>query len=137
VTDFHTYHLNLLKLAYNNLIKQAPFNDPAINAVDAEFLEQFAALTEGFEQHESWVFEEGQQILARLVRAYPQLVHLVARDLFWLFGGDCLHHMGDEELELFAQLDEARAAAERNGEPFDYLAERTRLFNQPAPEAKS
>lgn len=129
MTDFHTYHLNLLKLAYNNLLKQAPFNDAEVNPVDAEFLDQFGALVEGFEQHQDWVFDEGQQILSRLVRAYPQLVHLLARDLFWLFGGDCLHHMADEELELFARLDEARAQAERNGEPFDYLAERTRLFN--------
>lgn len=129
MTDFHTYHLNLLKLAYNNLIKQPPFDDPAINGIDAEFLEQFAAITEGFEQHQGWIYEEGQNLMTRLVRAYPHLVHLVARDLFWLFGGDCLHHMPDEELELFAQLDEARAEAERKGEPFDYLTERTRLFN--------
>ena len=129
MTDFHTYHLNLMKLAYNNLIKQPPFSDPAVTAMDAEFLEQFSALIEGYEQSETWAFEEGQQILSRLVRAYPHLVHLVARDLFWLFGGDCLHHMADEELDLFAQLDEARAEAERRGEDFDYLAERTRLFN--------
>ncbi|WP_432698246.1 PA2817 family protein [Marinobacterium sp. YM272] len=129
MTDFHTYHLNLMKLAYNNLIKQPPFNDPAIKADDAEFLEQFEALAKGFEKNETWAFEEGQQILSRLVRAYPHLVHLVARDLFWLFGGECLHHMADEELERFAELDEARAEAERKGEPFDYLSERTRLFN--------
>ncbi|TCK08114.1 PA2817 family protein [Marinobacterium mangrovicola] len=129
MTDFYTYHLNLMKLAYNNLIKQPPFNDPVISADDAEFLEQFEALAKGFEKNETWAYEEGQQILSRLVRAYPQLVHLVARDLFWLFGGDCLHHMADEELERFAELDEARAEAERKGEAFDYLSERTRLFN--------
>ncbi|WP_051298938.1 PA2817 family protein [Marinobacterium litorale] len=129
VTDFHTYHVNLLKLAYNNLIKQEPFSNPAPNPIDREFMEQFAELAEGFEQHQGWAFEEGQAVMTRLVRAYPQLVHLVARDLFWLFGGDCLHHMADEELELFAQLDEARAEAERENRPFDYLAERTRLFN--------
>ncbi len=129
MTDFHTYHLNLLKLTYNNLLGQPPFNAPDLNAMDAEFLEQFAALVEGFAGHEGWVYDEGQLLMSRLVRAYPQLVHLAARDLFWLFGGDCLHHMPDEELALFAQLDEARAQAERAGETFDYLAERTRLFN--------
>lgn len=129
MTDFHTYHLNLMKLAYNNLIKHAPFNDPAIAADDAEFLEQFEALVKGYENNEHWTFDEGQLILSRLVRAYPHLVHLVARDLFWLFGGECLHHMADDELERFAELDEARAEAERKGEAFDYLSERTRLFN--------
>lgn len=129
MTDFHTYHLNLMKLAYNNLIKHPPLDGSSTDAADHEFLEQFAALVEGYEQHEDWVYTEGTQVLTRLVRAYPQLVHLVARDLFWLFGEDCLHFMTDEELTQFAKLDEARSEAERNGEEFDYLAERTRLFN--------
>lgn len=129
MTDYHTYHLNLLKLSYNNLLKQPPFNAPDIDPVDAEFLQQLEALVSGYAEHQSWVYDEGPALMERLVRAYPQLVHLVARDLFWLFGGDCLHHMPDEEIVLFQQLDEARHEAERKGEAFDYLAERTRLFN--------
>lgn len=130
MTDFHTYHLNLLKLGYNNLIKQEPFNSDEADAVDAEFLEQFTALISAFESHEAVAYDDGQYLMARLVRAYPQLVPLVARDLFWLFGGDCLHFMPDEEIERFQQLDELRAQAEESGQTFDYLAARTRLFNQ-------
>ncbi|WP_409525800.1 PA2817 family protein [Nitrincola sp. MINF-07-Sa-05] len=130
MTDFHTYHLNLLKLGYNNLIKQEPFNSEDADAVDAEFLEQFAALISAFESHEPVAYDEGQYLMARLVRAYPQLVPLVARDLFWLFGGDCLHFMPDDEISRFQQLDELRAEAEESGKAFDYLAARTRLFNQ-------
>lgn len=129
MTDFHTYHLNLLKLTYNNLLNQPPFNTQELNTPDSEFLQQLGALVEGFAAHEAWVYDEGPALMTRLVRAYPQLVHLAARDLFWLFGGDCLHHMPDDELALFAELDEARAEAERRGEAFDYLAERTRIFN--------
>jgi len=129
VTDFHTYHLNLLKLGYNNLIKQEPFNSDEADPVDAEFLEQFAELIHTFETHDSVAYDDGQYLMARLVRAYPQLVPLVARDLFWLFGGDCLHFMPDEEIERFQQLDELRAQAEESGQAFDYLAARTRLFN--------
>lgn len=130
MTDFHTYHLNLLKLGFNNLIKQDPFTRDDADTVDIEFLEQFAELVRTFEAHEATAYDEGPYLMARLVRAYPQLVPLVARDLFWLFGGECLHFMPDEEISRFQQLDEMRAEAETSGQPFDYLAARARVFNQ-------
>lgn len=128
VTDFHTYHLNLLKLAYNNLIKHEPLDGSSTNIADSEFLELFESVIEGYENHNSDIYAEGEQLMVRLVRSYPHLTHLVARDLFWLFGGECMHYMSDDELYKFQGLDEMRAEAERTNQPFDYLHARTLLF---------
>lgn len=122
MTDRHSFHLNLLKIAYNNLIQQPAFKEPEATDVELEFLDQFAALVEDFEQHRPQAYDDGQNMLVRMVRAYPQYVPLLARDLFWLFGGECLHYMTDEEMAQFQQLDETLAELEAKGEKVDYLS---------------
>jgi hypothetical protein len=62
----------------------------------------------------------GQDLICQVIQRYPQIAHLVPRDLLWFFGGDCLHFMPDEELELYQQLEEMRYEAEQQGEAFDW-----------------
>lgn len=62
----------------------------------------------------------GQDLICQVFHRYPQIAHLVPRDLLWFFGGDCLHYMPDEEIEMFQQLDERRYEAEVQGEAFDW-----------------
>lgn len=69
----------------------------------------------------------GQDIIGQIVHRYPQIAHLVPRDLFWFFAGDCLHFMPDEEIALYQQLDERRFEAEQNGQPFDWKQEKQLL----------
>ena len=47
--------------------------------------------------------------------------------LLWFFGGDCLHFMPDEEIDLFQRLDERRYEAEERGETFDWNREKQLL----------
>ena len=42
----------------------------------------------------------GQDMMSQVILRYPQIAHLVPRDLLWFFGGDCLHFMPDDELDL-------------------------------------
>lgn len=135
MTDSRTFHLNLLKIAYNNLMQQDAFQGDNADPVALEFLDQFAELVTAFEQHQAHAFDEGQDLLCRLVRAYPQYVHLVARDLFWLFGGECLHFLSDEEIDRFQQLDEALAQAASQPSEFDYLQLRQAFF-EPGPSTQ-
>ncbi|MBP0048963.1 hypothetical protein H9C73_09450 [Marinobacterium sp. AK62] len=121
MTDTHTFHLNLLKIAYNNLMQQDDFKGEDTDPVNLEFLDLFAELVAAYESHDTGAFDLGQDLLVRLVRAYPQYVHLVARDLFWLFGGECLHFMSDEEIEQFQRLDEALAEADSSDNEVDYM----------------
>jgi len=69
----------------------------------------------------------GQDMICQVFHRYPQIAHLVPRDLLWYFGGDCLHFMPDEEIEIFQQLEERRYEAEQNEEPFDWNMEKQLL----------
>ncbi len=73
----------------------------------------------------------GQDLISQIFQRYPQIAHLVPRDLLWFFGGDCLHYMPDEEIALYQLLDERRFQAEESGEPFDWNQEK-QLLAMPA-----
>lgn len=124
----HQFHLNLLKAGFNRLIGQPPFNSPTISSDDQDYLDCFAALIDALETHEPEVLQQGQILFCTLVRAYPHLVPLIDRDLFWYFGGDCLHFMPDEEIADFQRLDELRHEAETQNKNFNIEEERARIF---------
>jgi hypothetical protein len=69
----------------------------------------------------------GQDLLCQVIQRYPQIAHLVPRDLLWFFGGDCLHFMPDEEIDMYTALEERRFEAEENDEPFDWEQEKQLL----------
>ncbi|WP_349571820.1 PA2817 family protein [Azotobacter salinestris] len=69
----------------------------------------------------------GQDMICQVFHRYPQIAHLVPRDLLWFFGGDCLHFMPDEEIALYQELDERRFEAEEQGKPFDWNQEKQML----------
>ncbi|HKM26865.1 MAG TPA: PA2817 family protein [Thiopseudomonas sp.] len=70
----------------------------------------------------------GQDIMSQVFQRYPQIAHLVPRDLLWFFGGDCLHFMPDEEIEKYQELEDRRYAALENGEDFDWNHEIQLMF---------
>ncbi|MGY4493164.1 PA2817 family protein [Pseudomonas sp. TE3610] len=69
----------------------------------------------------------GQDLMCQIIQRYPQIAHLIPRDLLWFFGGDCLHYMPDEEIDLYQALEERRFEAEENEEPFDWNQEKQLL----------
>lgn len=69
----------------------------------------------------------GQDMMSQVILRYPQIAHLVPRDLLWFFGGDCLHFMPDDEPDLYQALEERRFEAEQNDEPFDWNQEKQLL----------
>ncbi|WP_339516764.1 PA2817 family protein [Pseudomonas sp. RL_15y_Pfl2_60] len=78
----------------------------------------------------------GQDLISQIFHRYPQIAHLVPRDLLWFFGGDCLHFMPDEEIEMFQTLDERRFEAMENDEPFDWNQEKRLLALSPQTSSK-
>lgn len=132
MTSFHQFHLNLLKLGYNNLIKQQPFDqsEDEYSAEADELLALFQETITLYQEHASEAFDLGQVLMTRLVRNYPQLTQLFARDLLWLFGGDCIHYLADEEIGEFQALDEARYVKEAQNEPYDYLELRNAMIGE-------
>jgi len=129
LTDFHQFHLNLLKLGYNNLIKQPPFNDTEHYSAEAEeLLDLFNEVVNAYEQHAFEAFELGQTLMTRVIAAFPQALPLLSRDLLWLFGGDCIHFLGDDEIAQYQTLDEARHQQEAQDASIDYLQLRNMMI---------
>lgn len=97
----------------------------------ALFLERFDELLDRLPDDSEASLYLGQDLISQIFQRYPQIAHLVPRDLLWFFGGDCLHFMPDEEIELFQRLDERRFEAAQNDEPFDWNQEKQLLALPP------
>ncbi|MGF6691414.1 MULTISPECIES: PA2817 family protein [Pseudomonas] len=93
----------------------------------ALFVERFDELMSELPRDPEGSLYMGQDLISQVFHRYPQIAHLVPRDLLWFFGGDCLHFMPDEEIDLFQRLDERRYEAEQNDEPFDWNQEKRLL----------
>ena len=120
------YHLQLLHHLRTILValgeaEQVPEESHAL------FLERFDELLTLLPQNPLESQYLGQDLICQVIQRYPQVAHLVPRDLLWFFGGDCLHYMPDEELALYQQLEERRYEAEQKDEPFDWHAEKQLL----------
>ena len=59
----------------------------------------------------------GQDLLCQIMQRYPQIAHLVPRDLLWFFAGDCLHYMPDEEIDLYRPWKSAVSKPSRTTSP--------------------
>jgi hypothetical protein len=74
------------------------------------------------------LYSEGPPLVTRLFTTYPDFAPTFPRELLWFFGGECLHFMPDDEIELHRQLEELRAAAAAAGEKLDLRAARSKLL---------
>ncbi|MCL7463350.1 PA2817 family protein [Pseudomonas sp. NW5] len=124
--NYLEHHLALLNhlrsvLAALGEAEQVPEDNHAL------FLERFDALLEALRGQPEDAMYLGQELIVQVFHRYPQIAHLIPRDLLWFFGGDCLHYMPDEEIELFQQLDERRFIAEQHGLDFDWVQEKQLL----------
>jgi hypothetical protein len=68
-------------------------------------------------------------LVDRLFTTYPDFAPTFPRELLWFFGGDCLHFMPDDEIDVYQQLDEQRGQAAARGEIIDLRAARAKLLN--------
>lgn len=125
-TAYIDHHLALLAHLRTILIalgdaEQVPEDNHAL------FIERFDELLAELPYQPESAMHLGQELIVQVFHRYPQIAHLVPRDLLWLFGGDCLHYMPDEEIDLYQQLDERRFAAEEQGEAFNWEQEKQLL----------
>lgn len=77
---------------------------------------------------QSDLYRVGPSLVDRLFTTYPDFAPTLPRELLWFFGGDCLHYMPDDEIALYQQLDELRAAAADRGETLDLRTARAKLL---------
>ena len=120
------FHLKLLRDFIHQAQQLPPFIDDQCPQEDLEFLQALEALP-GAQSQENFL-HLGQQLMCRVIAAYPQLTPLLYRDLLWFFGGDCLHYMPDEEIARFQELDERRHQALAEDRDFSYEHERAQVL---------
>lgn len=92
------------------------------------FIDRFDELTELLTSNNEDGLYLGQEIVNQLFLRYPQVTHLIPRELLWFFGGDCLHFMPDAEIDLFQQLEDMQYQAESEGKSFDWLLAKQKLL---------
>lgn len=120
------YHLALLA-HLRGILQALGEAEQVADNTHALFLERYDELLSELPRDMENSLYLGQDLIRQIFHRYPQIAHLVPRDLLWFFGGDCLHFMPDEEIELYQQLDERRYAAVEAGEPFDWAQEKQLL----------
>ncbi len=104
ISDSHLqFHRQLINDLQRYIRQQPPFNVAQLQEEDTEFLTLMDSLSEPDNEE---IQQSGQQVINTIVTRYPHITPMVPRDLFWFFGGDCLHFLGDEEIEVFQKLDE-------------------------------
>jgi hypothetical protein len=74
------------------------------------------------------LYSDGPALVTRLFTTYPDFAPTFPRELLWFLGGECLHFMPDDEIELHQQLEELRTAAAAAGETLDLRAARSKLL---------
>lgn len=141
-SSYLAYHRTLVNQLIASIHRSAPFNGDDVDELQAQFLEKIETLRYD-EQNDSPPEEDqtsaratGQWMLCRIVADYPHLMPSVPRDLFWYFGGDCMHYLSDEEIRFFQGVDEAfHDACRHSPEGVDY-AELLVAATAPPPKDK-
>ncbi len=123
--NYIEFHLRLLQSFVEKVSHQLPFCKEDCDQEDVNFC---AALKQLPSIGGAALLIQGQELLCKIVAGYPQLMHLLPRDLLWFFGGDCLHYMPDEEIKLFQLLDEQRHEAREANILFSYEQARAMIF---------
>lgn len=133
-SSYLDHHLALLKHLRGILVALSEA-EQVEDENHALFLECFDELLDNLPEDTEGNLFLGQDLISQIFHRYPQIAHLIPRDLLWFFGGDCLHFMPDEEIELYQTLDERRYQAEQQGEVFDWNQEK-QLLALPADSSK-
>ncbi len=141
-SSYLAYHRTLVNQLIDTIHRSAPFNGDEVDELQAQFLEKIEELrsseAKGSDDAEdpSLYSATGQWMLCRIVADYPHLMPVVPRDLFWFFGGDCMHYLSDEEIRFFQGVDETfHDACRSNPEGVDY-AELLVAVTAPPPKGK-
>lgn len=118
--DYQGYHRQLLQQLIEHTRASAPFNGESFSEDDHAFLTRLSHLVQQEEASEAF-YSDGQAVLCQIIACYPHITPAISRDLLWFFGGDCMHFLSDEEIDMYSELDELRFEAQRLGASFDML----------------
>lgn len=117
--DRFSYHQTLITELLSHCKQQLPFSAAIADSEDDLFMQKLHTLST-FDHPQEEFFVLGQELVAYIVANYPHTTPVINRDLFWYFGGICLHYMADDELQCFQQLEELLYEKEQQGSAIDF-----------------
>ena len=129
---YFDHHIALLKALHDvchaGLAPSAQYqHSEARNTADQEILDTLEVLVQSSTYDDTFQ-QQGQWLIDRIVSRYPQFTAHVHRELFWFFGGDCLHYLSDGELDQFQQMDELLHDSAYAGKALDYNTARAKVL---------
>lgn len=127
-SSYHQYFQDQLNALLENC-KSRLFVEEAISEDDQTLLDQLLQLC-SHTDHDDDYYQLGQAVIGKIIAHYPALTPLVSRDLFWYFGGDCLHHMSDDEIASYQVLDDLIYDQRWNEQKLDIPALKAQAFQQ-------
>lgn len=104
-TSYQDYHQSLTHKLAEYINTTAPFNGGDLDELQVTFKEKLSQILAPDSSPEEQM-EAGQWLLTQIVGNYQHIMPSVPRPLFWYFGGECMHYLGDEEIEHFQKLEE-------------------------------
>ena len=122
---YHDYHLALLQSLYDTIRAQSALLEQLPEESNELFMERFNELLNQLQHGNHDDMYLGQDILCQIIARYPQIAHLIPRDLLWYFGGDCLHFMPDEEIAQYQFLAQYQSRKSRFQESGCYIYNET------------
>jgi hypothetical protein len=124
--DYQGYHRQLLQQLTEHILASAPFNGESFSEDDHAFMSKLKNLAQQDQDSEAF-YQAGQEVLCQIIACYPHITPAISRDLLWFFGGDCMHFLSDEEIDMYSELDELRFEAQRLGASFDILEAKQKI----------
>ena len=115
--SYKDFHIKIIIEWTNKSLQIPPFDDVNINEKESSDLQEDdtecsdTLYAQRLQQLQTDPTQDntkdiGQWLITTAVAKYAHIVPLIPRDLFWYFGGDCMHFLGDEEITSFQHLDE-------------------------------
>jgi hypothetical protein len=117
--DNNGYIKELFTALLSHCQSQAPFNSELKTDLDESFISRLEGICNTNPLNES-SYEEGQQLVERIIANYPHITPALNRDLLWLLGANCMHFLVDNEISLYQQIDEAIHEAIAQGEALSF-----------------
>lgn len=130
-TQYFADHVDLLQQFKHAIVKLPPYQISLsdLSEEDQQFMTTVDTLCKAKINDDAF-YAQGQWLVDRIVMRYEHLLPYLSRDLLWFFGGNSLHHMSDEEIQFYQQLDELRHAAESQNREFNILEAKRFLMEQ-------
>ncbi len=97
-----TFHQNSYNRFYTVLtINKSDENETQDNA----FIHRLEQLSHDINTQED-TCNIGQWFITTCIARYPHITPSIPRELFWYFGGECLHYVDDKEIRCFQAIEE-------------------------------